>query len=60
MASQRDHADAIKAAIEAALDDGFKLEVDLTYRGPYFEVETIDLDLIGEHYLITVFTEDRT
>lgn len=60
MASLTEHAALIKAAIKAAQEDGFKVEVDLTYEPFGSQVEMIEVDLWGEggNY-VTVFTEDR-
>lgn len=60
MDNHHKHADAIKAAIRAALDEGFKLEVALSYgEGWGVEVEAIDLDLWSGTDWLTVFTENR-
>lgn len=61
MATLSEHADNIKAAIKAAIDDGFKLEVDLTY-DTYNDdqVSMIEVDLFERGHWINVFTEDRS
>lgn len=61
MGTLTDHAAVIKAAIKAAEDDGFKLEVDITYDSwDPGHVSRIEVDLWGEgaNY-INVFTEER-
>ena len=59
-ASLSEHAEAIKAAIKAAEDDGFKLACDLTYDS--WEnglVEKVELDLWRDHDWINIYTEER-
>lgn len=60
MATFIEHANLIKAAIKAAQDDGFKLDVDLSYDQRDGMVDLIEFDLWnkGNDY-VTVHTEDR-
>lgn len=60
MATLSEHAKAIKAAIKAAQDDGFKVEADVQtvlYDGT---VELVEIDVWNGSDYINVFTEDRT
>lgn len=63
MATFSEHGDAIKAAIKAAQDDGFLIEVDLSYGCPgwtYDEIVTkVDVDLWNGIEFVTLFTEER-
>ena len=59
-ATLSEHADSIKAAIRAAIDDGYHLEIDVDtvyYSG---RVERIEVDLFDGTDYINLLTEDRT
>jgi hypothetical protein len=59
-ATLSEHADSIKAAIKAAIDDGYHLEIDVDtvyYNG---RVERIEVDLFDGADYINLLTEDRT
>jgi hypothetical protein len=58
MASLTEHAEAIKAAIKAAEDDGLRVEFDLDYYGSG-HTRTIDLDVWDDGNWVTVKSEDR-
>lgn len=61
MASLSEHADAIKAAIKAAEDDGFKLEADLTYDPwPDGLVQRVELDLWEGNNWVNIYDEQRS
>lgn len=60
MATLSEHAEIIKAAIKAAEDDGFKLEVDVTFDA--FDsslISMLELDIWQGHNWINVYTEER-
>lgn len=60
MATLSEHAEAIKAAIRAAENDGYELDIDITtvyYSG---EVEYVDIDLRDGANYVTIRSEDRT
>lgn len=61
MATLSEHVAAIKAAIKAAEDDGFRVDVDLTY-DPYDSgiVSKIELDLWKGSDWENIWTEDRS
>lgn len=59
MASLTEHAEKVKAAIEAAEADGFKLVIDVDtvyYNG---RVEHVDVDLQDGADYVTIWSEDR-
>jgi hypothetical protein len=61
MATLSEHVAAITAAIKAAEDDGFRVDVDLTY-DPYDSgiVSKIELDLWKGSDWENIWTEDRS
>lgn len=58
MATLSEHAYAISAAIQAALDAGLTLDFDLSYDYDGF-VEHVDVDLWDGNEYITVYDADR-
>lgn len=60
MATLSEHAAAIQAAIQAAKDEGYRFEIDVTYDG--FEssfVQALELDIWEDTQWINVYTEER-
>lgn len=60
MATLSEHAETIKAAIQAAKDEGYRFEIDVTYDA--FDssfVRALELDIWEEYRWINVYTEER-
>lgn len=60
MATLSEHAEAIKAAIRAAENDGYELDIDITVVYYSGEVEYVDIDLRDGANYVTIRSEDRT